>query len=79
MSNKFEADVDVEEDCITVNYEEDFEDKTLILYPITDARVLINRLNFLETYCGFLEDYLGYSSDDLAEIRSEAEYNTEMI
>ena len=79
MSKRFDTDVDVEEDCITVNYEEDYEDKTLILSPVTDARVLINRLNFLETYCGFLEDYLGYTGDELAEIRSEAEYNTEMI
>lgn len=75
MSNKFEADVDVEEDCLVVKYEEDFEEEVLVLAPIEDARIVVNRLNFLEKYCEFLEDYLGYSQDDLKSIREDALYN----
>ena len=73
--NKYTVKEDKEEDCLVVKYEEDFEEEVLVLAPIDDARIVVNRLNFLEKYCEFLEDYLGYSQDDLKAIRSEALYN----
>lgn len=73
--NKYTVKEDKEEDCLLVKYEEDFEEEVLVLAPIEDARIVVNRLNFLEKYCEFLEDYLGYSQDDLKSIRSEALYN----
>ena len=73
--NKYTVKEDKEEDCLVVKYEEDFEEEVLVLAPIEDARIVVNRLNFLEKYCEFLEDYLGYSQDDLKAIRSEALYN----
>lgn len=75
--NKYTVKEDKEEDCLVVKYEEDFEEEVLVLAPIEDARIVVNRLNFLEKYCEFLEDYLGYSQDDLKSIREDALYNIE--
>lgn len=85
---RFEYSEDEENNCLTL-YDNKEELKTsfdseIILYPLEDAALVIDKLNWYEKYYGFLvkelkmhlESY-GWTEDDFKSVIEDVKYNIE--
>lgn len=79
---RFEYISDVEEDCLTITDNEDelrtSFDSEIVLYPLEDAQVVVDKLNYYDALIkelrGHLE-YYGWTEKDFRAILEDVEAN----
>ena len=82
--NRFETSEDPMEDCITITDNED-ELKSdfgseIVLYPLDDAKIVVDKLNWYELFVQMLKEnleYEGWTEDDFKGLIEDIEANLE--